>query len=97
MKVCVCCMRRLGPEDLLDRSTQLMERERASVGLEGVCFQCYSCPRCGHDHVFLEVFPLPDEARQDLQGRKEELARAVQGVHGVSALDTSVLVVERGG
>jgi hypothetical protein len=93
MKVCVNCLHRLRHEDLLDRETQNMEASRTSLGLEGVCFRYYTCPRCGHDHVFLETFQLPGESRQDLLDRKEALAQTVQEV---GAERTTVLVVEQG-
>jgi hypothetical protein len=92
MKVCVSCGRRLGERDLLGRSSQIMEAARVSAGLRGLCFRYFTCPRCGHDHVYLEVAPLPGETNQDFQARKEDLARTVQGVR---ALRTTILVVDR--
>jgi hypothetical protein len=92
MRACVSCQRRLGPEDLLDSESQRMEAARVSLGLGGVCFRYFTCPQCGHDHVFLEIGPLPGESRQDLEGRKEDLTHAVQRVR---ALRTTVLLVEQ--
>jgi hypothetical protein len=93
MRECVSCQRRLGALDLLDRECARMEAARVSLGLEGVCFRYYSCPRCGHDLVFLEVVPLPGETGPDFRGRKDALTRAVGEVR---ALHTTVLVVEQG-
>ena len=94
MKVCVWCQRRLSEEDLLVRECRRMEAARESTGLEGVRFRYFSCPRCGHDHVFLEVIQLPGESRRDFDDRKEALTRAAQETHG---LRTTVLVVEQNG
>jgi hypothetical protein len=93
MRVCVCCQRRLGQEDLLDRESKRMEQARVSMGLEGVRFRYYTCPRCGHDHVFLEIVPLPGETSEELHCRKKELATDVEDVR---AFRTTVLVVEQG-
>ncbi len=93
MRVCVNCLHRLGNQDLLDEESERMEAARADLGLEGVCFRYYSCPHCGHDHVFLETFALPGESQKDLQGRQEALARAVREVR---AAQTTMLIVEQG-
>lgn len=47
------------------------------MGLDGLLFRYYSCPRCGRDHVFLEVVPLPGEADTELASRKESLQQMV--------------------
>jgi hypothetical protein len=86
-------MRRLSPQDRLEVESGRMEAARASAGLEGVCFQYYTCARCGHDHVFLEVAPLPDETDDDLRDRTTALAHAAREVR---VLRTTVLVVEQG-
>jgi hypothetical protein len=83
----------LNADDLLDRESQGMEADRVQAGLDGVCFRYYTCPRCGHDQVFLEIIPLSGETRPDLSRRKEILARDIEGFH---VPDTTVLVVERG-
>jgi hypothetical protein len=70
-----------------------MEAARVSVGLEGVWFRYYTCPRCGHDHVFLEVAPLPGETGCEIDNRRAALARAAREVR---VLETTVLVVEHG-
>ena len=93
MRTCINCQRRLSDGDILDGQSQRMEAARISVGLEGVFFRYYSCPRCGHDHVFLEVAPLPEETCHDFRARKEAM---VQSVREVRALQTTVLVVEQG-
>jgi hypothetical protein len=93
MRECVSCQRRLGEQDLLVRECLNMEEARVSSGLEGVRFRYYSCPRCGEDHVFLEVVPLPGETGQDVRGRKAALTRATGEVR---AFRTRVLVVEAG-
>lgn len=93
MRECVSCRRRLGEQDLLVRECLGMEEARVSSGLEGVRFRYYTCPRCGEDHVFLEVVPLPGETGQDVRRRKTALARAAQEVR---AFRTRVLVVEPG-
>jgi hypothetical protein len=93
MKVCVSCRHRLGEGDLLDAPSRRMEAARATLGLRGVCFRYYCCPRCGHDHVFLEVAPLPGETPQDFRGRAEALTSAAREV---GAVRTAVLVVEQG-
>jgi hypothetical protein len=93
MRVCVNCLHRLGNKDLLDEESGQMEAARASLGLEGVCFRYYTCPHCGHDHVFLETFALPGETQEDLVDRREALARAVEEVR---AVQTTMLVVEQG-
>jgi hypothetical protein len=90
---CVYCKTRLRHEDLLREESQRMERARLEVGLEGVCFRYLTCPRCGHDHVFLEIVELPGEDRQEVHDRREAIARAVEGVE---AMRTTVLVVEHG-
>jgi hypothetical protein len=90
--MCVSCHRSLGQADLLDGESQFMEAARLSMGLDGVCFRYYTCPRCGHDNVFLEVAPLPGETGEDFRGRKAALARDVQEVR---ALRTTILVVEQ--
>jgi hypothetical protein len=61
--------------------------------LEGIRFHYDSCPRCGHDHVFLEMALLPGESRQDLDERKETLTRTVAEVRRYR---TSIIVAERG-
>jgi hypothetical protein len=94
MRTCVACHRSLGHADLLDSESQFMEAARLSMGLDGVCFRYYTCPRCGHDHVFLEVTALPGETGQEFQGRKEALARDLRDV---TALRTSILVVAQAG
>ncbi len=93
MRVCICCMHRLGPEDRLERESHDMEAARTSAGLEGVCFQYYTCGRCGHDHVFLEIAPLPGETGLELRQRKTALTQAAEEVRVVR---TTVLVVEQG-
>jgi hypothetical protein len=93
MRVCVSCQRRFGDEDLLEDTSKRMEADRVAIGLVGVCFQYYTCPRCSHDHVFLEVVPLPGETHRDLRGRVRALATAVQEVR---VAETTILVVERG-
>jgi hypothetical protein len=93
MKVCICCMHRLGPDDVLETESRNMEAARTSIGLEGVRFRYYSCGRCGHDHVFLEVAPLPSETPPDREQRTAALARAAREVRVVR---TTVLVVEQG-
>jgi hypothetical protein len=92
MRVCINCQRRLSDNDLLERESQLMEAERISAGLVGVCFRYYRCPRCAHDH-HLEVGPLADENDSDFESRKGALVKAVQTVR---ALRTTVVVVEQG-
>jgi hypothetical protein len=67
-----------------------METARVALGVEGVRFRYYSCPRCGHDHVFVEILALPGETPHDLRSRQEVLARAAQEVR---ALDTTIIVV----
>ncbi len=70
-----------------------MEAEWISAGLEGVCFRYYSCPRCAHDHVYLELGRFADENGSDFEFRKPVLVKADQTVR---ALRTTVLVVEQG-
>jgi hypothetical protein len=91
MKVCSHCQRRLTDDDLLQTESRSMEAARIAAGLEGLCFRYYTCPRCGFDHVFLEIVPLPEETPQDLHARKQEMAHAVQEV---SALRTAVMIEE---
>jgi hypothetical protein len=93
MRVCMGCMRRLRQADLLVKESLDMEAARDSLGLEGVCFRYYTCASCGYDHVFLEVFPLPGETRQDVDCRKALLAEAAQGM---IAVRTTFLVVDQG-
>jgi hypothetical protein len=93
MKVCVNCQRRLGPEHLLSEESQKMESARIAVGLQGVYFRYYSCPRCGHDHIFLETEQMPGENEEDFRARMAALAGAVQEVDSER---TTVLVVEQG-
>jgi hypothetical protein len=93
VRVCINCQRRLSDEDLLERQSERMEAARISVGLHGVCFRYYSCPRCGHDLVFLEVAALPQENDADFALRKAALIQAAQDV---KARRTTVLVVEQG-
>jgi hypothetical protein len=93
MRVCLNCQRRLSHEDLLITESERMELARASVGLEGLSFRYYTCPRCGQDHVFLEVAQLPRESDQDFRRRQVTLAQAAQEVR----VDrTTILVVEQG-
>ena len=93
MRTCINCQYRLGEADLLDVQSQRMEAERISVGLEGVYFRYYTCPRCSHDHVFLEVVRLRGESNHDFRGRKKALTRAAQET---KAAQTTILVVEQG-
>jgi hypothetical protein len=91
MKVCVHCLRRLSNENLLVRESLGMEEARASLGLHGVRFRYYSCSRCGHDSVFLEIVRLPGDTHQDLRARKDAMNQAAREFR---APHTTVLVVE---
>jgi hypothetical protein len=93
MRVCISCQRRLGEDDFLADTSRRMEADRISLGLEGVSFRFYSCPHCGHDHVFLEAVRLPGETRWDFQNRIEALTRAAQEIE---VAETTILVVEQG-
>ena len=93
MKLCVNCQCRLGAEHLLAEESHKMESARIGVGLQGVSFRYYSCPRCGHDHVFLETVQMPGENDGDFRARMAALAGAVQEV---DLERTTVLVVEKG-
>ena len=77
MRKCIQCECRLGRDDLLKRESRGMEAARVSMGLDGLFFRYYSCPRCGRDHVFLEVVPLPGEADTEVASRKESLRQMV--------------------
>ena len=77
MRKCIQCECRLGRDDLLKRESRGMEAARVSMGLDGLFFRYYSCPRCGRDHVFLEVVPLPGEAGTQFAIRKESLRQMV--------------------
>jgi len=68
-----------------------METARAAMNLEGVRFQYFTCPQCGHDLVFLEIAQLPGEPSLGFQERKEALTRVVEEV---KTFRTTVLVVE---
>jgi hypothetical protein len=92
MRICINCQRRLVDADLLEFESSRMEEERTHVGLEGVCFRYYSCPRCGQDLVFLEVLHLAGETKSAYRSRKEALARSVRGLN---VERTTILVVEQ--
>jgi hypothetical protein len=92
MRKCIHCQNRLGPDDLLAKETRRMEVARVSMGLEGIVFRYYSCPRCGHDLVYLEMFPLPGESQQDLDVRRESLTLTVLEVRRSR---TSIIVAEQ--
>jgi hypothetical protein len=93
MKVCVNCQRRLELEHLLSEESQKMESARIAVGLQGVSFRYYSCPRCGHDHIFLEAMQMSGENEGEFRARMAALVGAVQEM---DLERTTVLVVEQG-
>jgi Zn ribbon nucleic-acid-binding protein len=93
MRICVNCGHRLRSGDLLENQSWDMEEARVSAGLERVCFRYYTCPQCGHDHVFLEVAPTPKETPEHFRARREALAQAAQDIQRAQ---TSILVVEQG-
>ena len=79
---CTNCARVFTGRDLAKQLTQGMEAERKALGLEGVLFRYYDCPKCGQADIFVDVCPLPDEAPDDFQERRRGLEEAVRGLHG---------------
>lgn len=69
-----------------------MEGMRKRLGLAGVRFIYYSCPRCGHDEIFVDVHALPGESTHEFERRRDELAVAVREYHGEK---TEVILSER--
>jgi hypothetical protein len=92
MRKCIQCECRLGRDDLLRKESRGMEAARVSMGLDGLFFRYYCCPRCGRDHVFLEVIPLPGEAGSELAIRKESLRQMVAEIRRYR---TTFVVAER--
>jgi hypothetical protein len=70
-----------------------MEAERVALDLEGVCFRYYRCPRCGHDHVFLEVVPVLGESDKAFQDRRNALSAAAKEAQ---VNEATIFVVEQG-
>ena len=89
---CPHCHNPLAPQDLSKGTSKEMEAERRALGLEGVRFRFYTCSRCGHDDIFLDVLPLPGEGEADFRARRESLGAAVRQLH---ADRTVVVVVEK--
>ena len=89
MLVCCACQTKLGRVDVLEEQSREMEAARRALGLEGIHFRYYCCPRCGHDNVFLVLTPLPGETHQELGERKSALAAEVGSV---TAWRTTVVV-----
>lgn len=94
MRACIYCRQLLDTKDLLEMESRDMEAARNSLGLEGVLFRYYTCPRCGHDSLYLELGQLPGEIREDVERRKEAIARVIEDIQFER---TSVVLVETGG
>ncbi|MBM4071608.1 MAG: hypothetical protein FJ271_22155 [Planctomycetes bacterium] len=79
---CAHCQRSFAPSDFAKAESKDMEGMRKRLGLTGVRFVYYCCPGCGYDEIFVDEHPLPGEAADDFERRRDLLAAAVRESHG---------------
>jgi hypothetical protein len=70
-----------------------MEAERKAAGLTGVRFVSYHCPDCGTNDIFVDILPLPGEAVEDFEHRRNEMEEVVRQLHADRA-EAVVTVVQ---
>ncbi len=79
---CSHCRRPFTPPDLVKDESKGMEADRKALGLEGVRFLYYSCPKCGIDEIFVDIHPLEGEGAAAFRRRRKDLETAVRDFHG---------------
>jgi hypothetical protein len=92
MRECTQCQRPFAPQDFVKEESKNMESERKALGLEGVRFLYYTCPRCNRDAIFLDLHYLDGETPEAFSLRRAELEAAVRQVH---AEHIGVVITER--
>ncbi len=92
IRECTNCRRPFAAADLCRDESKGMESERKAAGLEGVRFLYYHCPACGHDDIFVDILPLPDEAHEDYVARRDAMEAVVRQLHDGAARAQAVVV-----
>ena len=89
VRVCPGCGTVFSTENLDRWETAELERERDTVGLDGLHFRCYHCVVCGRTAIYLEVWQLPEETPSAYTARCGTLERIA---HEVAAEERAVVV-----
>lgn len=92
-RLCTACGCEFRPRDLLKEESKGMERDRKALGLEGVLFRFYHCPRCAHRDLFLDIHPLEGETEEAFRLRRASLEEAARSAARDDAI--GVLLVQR--
>ena len=78
MRECLNCHNPFSPADLSRDVSKGIEAERKAQGVQGVLFRCYTCSRCDHENLFVDLHTLEGETPEELKSRRDELEATIR-------------------
>jgi hypothetical protein len=78
MRDCLNCHRPFTPADLSRDVSKGIEADRKAQGVQGVLFRCYTCAHCGHENLFVDLYPLQGETPEEFNRRRDELEKTIR-------------------